>query len=637
MNIRKKCSLLLALFTFFVFPFPSVAESASSMFTLDDFSIPTSADAVPITLNNEDLLIRESGIYSLSGSIEDGCITVDADEDSIIYLLLNGVSVTNSSGSALHIDNAQKVILTLEDGTVNTFTQEDNQPDAKKNNAVIYSACDLTINGTGLLAAVGNYRDGINCKGKLRIVSGELSVSAQEDAVTGKDAVCIGGGNLTVISENGDAISSNNTEDSSLGYIAVSGGILSLKTGGGSMSVEFQEENLTDFATESTSSEADETQSRKGLKAESMILFTAGSLTADTVDDAVHSNGSILIQGGVMELSSGEDGIQADNELTVSDGIIHVNRSYEGLEAPSIHLDGGEIRVTSWDDGINAAGGALSETAETPQMEGMPPAGPINFDSADAPLPPEWTDGSVPADASAGFPMPPESTSGSPVGSAETAFPRRMNSGEFHQGRMGGFGMFSKSTGTMSISGGTITVISEGDGIDVNGDFLMSGGTVYVRGSQNAQNAAIDFDGTFTLSGGTLIALGFSGMAMSPTSTSVPGCMLSVSDGGITISGSDGTSLFSFAPEGVYENAVIYSDLFTEGETCQITSGDSSQEVIMSLEIDSNMFGRRHSGRMPFDSSVMNNPGISSSEADTLTLPESITPSEEKALEETER
>lgn len=605
MNVRKAFSLFLVLLACFSFPLPSFAESAASMFTMDDFSVPIPADAVPLPLSDEEVIIRESGIYSLSGSLTDGSVTVDAKDDSIVYLVLDGVSITNPAGSALRIVSAEKVILTLADGTVNTFAQGTDEPDDRNSDAVIASACDLTINGTGHLDVAGNYREGISSEGTLRIVSGELSVTSQDDAITGRDAVCIGGGVLDILSLGGDAITSSNAQDPDLGYIAISGGILSFKTGDGSQKTAFREKSPLHSAGESTAA-GEDVPSQKGLKAESMILLSAGSLTADTIDDALYSNGSIEIRGGVLELSSGGDGIHAKNTLTLSDGTIHVNHSTDGLEAPSIHLDGGEIRINARNDGMNASFTALPE--EDPLLSEISSA-PLPADIP-APASPEQTDVFDTAEPAGSFPAKPEEA---PNGVAPP--------------EMSDLGMLSPSTGTLIISGGNITVISEGDGIDVNGDFTMNGGTLYIRGSQHSENGAIAYDGTFALTGGTLIALGSSGMAMGPSSTTIPGCMLTVPTGGLTVADMEGTSLFTFTPNGRVEHAVIYSDLLTDGEICQVISGDVSQKVVMSLEISP-----VHSTG-PLNPAEFPEPAPVSSSEDTPNLPGSIAPAEEPVSE----
>ncbi len=61
-------------------------------------------------------------------------------------------------------------------------------------------------------------------------------------------------------------------------------------------------------------------------------------------------------------------------------------------------------------------------------------------------------------------------------------------------------------TPTVEISGGTVTVTmgaGDTDGVDVNGNLILSGGTVYVNGS-----SAFDYDGTASFTGGTVYVNG---------------------------------------------------------------------------------------------------------------------------------
>ena len=56
--------------------------------------------------------------------------------------------------------------------------------------------------------------------------------------------------------------------------------------------------------------------------------------------------------------------LHADSNLLVSSGTIKITESYEGLEGLSIDITGGDIELTSSDDGLNAAGGNDSSGVE---------------------------------------------------------------------------------------------------------------------------------------------------------------------------------------------------------------------------------------------------------------------------------
>ncbi|MBQ3114891.1 MAG: carbohydrate-binding domain-containing protein [Clostridia bacterium] len=64
------------------------------------------------------------------------------------------------------------------------------------------------------------------------------------------------------------------------------------------------------------------------------------------------------------------------------------------------------------------------------------------------------------------------------------------------------------SNALLTIKGGKITIDAGGDGIDVNGEIAMTGGTVIVYGTNNQDEEIIDFDKTFEFDGGTIICAG---------------------------------------------------------------------------------------------------------------------------------
>ena len=99
--------------------------------------------------------------------------------------------------------------------------------------------------------------------------------------------------------------------------------------------------------------ESDQTVSSTGY----LISIQNGTLTFNTIDDAVHTNsGNVEIAGGTITVSTKDDGIHADNKLLLSGGTITISTSYEGLEAYSINISGGTTTITALDDGVNASG-----------------------------------------------------------------------------------------------------------------------------------------------------------------------------------------------------------------------------------------------------------------------------------------
>ncbi len=114
---------------------------------------------------------------------------------------------------------------------------------------------------------------------------------------------------------------------------------------------------VTDTAVDTAEVESDST---KGLKAGTALIVSGGSITIDSFDDALHSNGSAAVIAGELKLASGDDGIHADHILVIDGGTIDISLSYEGLEGAQVLISGGTTKLKSTDDGVNSAGGSDS-------------------------------------------------------------------------------------------------------------------------------------------------------------------------------------------------------------------------------------------------------------------------------------
>ena len=119
-------SLLLSIALVFSAVGCSLAETASvdvsDYFSKRDLAGTWDADeAKEITLTDS-LTITEAGTYILSGTLEDGTVTVNVSKDDKVQLVLNGVSVTSSKSAAMLVESADKVFITLAEGTENSLT-----------------------------------------------------------------------------------------------------------------------------------------------------------------------------------------------------------------------------------------------------------------------------------------------------------------------------------------------------------------------------------------------------------------------------------------------------------------------------------------------------------------------------------
>ncbi len=79
----------------------------------------TSADTVRVSGTN--VVITSAGTYLLSGTL-DGSVIVDADKEDKVQLVLNDAAIHAEAYAAIYVKQADKVFVTLEEGTENTLS-----------------------------------------------------------------------------------------------------------------------------------------------------------------------------------------------------------------------------------------------------------------------------------------------------------------------------------------------------------------------------------------------------------------------------------------------------------------------------------------------------------------------------------
>ncbi len=513
-----------------------VDESEVQYIALNGDSI--SLDGAGAVVSGSKITIVSAGTYSISGSLSDGQIVVDAAGEDTVRLILNGVDIYCSNSAPIYVLNADKTIITLADGAANrvsdgtAYVFED--PASDEPSAAIFSNDDLTINGEGSLVVEANYNHGIQSKDDLKINGGDITITAAGDGLKGRDSVTVKSGSIN-IAAGGDGIQSNNDEDAARGYIdildgvisitaagdgiqaetrlTVSGGDITMTTGGGAASVSIPAGQGMWSPGGST---AASTVSAKGLKAGVELVIDGGTINIDSADDALHSNGSITVNGGVITIASGDDAAHADTGLTINGGDITISRCYEGLESALITINDGNIHLTASDDGINVVG--------------------------------EGGDG-------------------------------------FFGGMMPGFATTSGNN-FLYINGGYVVIDAAGDGIDVNGSVEMTGGVVLVSGPTNSGNGALDYLSGFKVSGGLLVAVGSSGMAQAPdTSSSQYAVMVNFAStlaAGtlIHIEDASGNDILTFTASKTFQSVVLCSPELVKGGSYAVYTGGSASGAV---------------------------------------------------------
>jgi hypothetical protein len=152
-----------------------------------------------MTDGKETVEISEGGDYCLSGSLN-GVIHIST-KDQIVHLYLNGFDLVSGGGPAILCENADKLVITLMEGTENSVSDSGDYRGYDDAEACITSESDITINGTGILNVNGYYKDAIRSKDILKILSGTIAIQCKRNAVYGNDGILVHGGKLTVSSE----------------------------------------------------------------------------------------------------------------------------------------------------------------------------------------------------------------------------------------------------------------------------------------------------------------------------------------------------------------------------------------------------------------------------------------------------
>ncbi|MBQ5341597.1 MAG: carbohydrate-binding domain-containing protein [Oscillospiraceae bacterium] len=288
------------------------------------------------TASGSTVTITGAGTYRISGTLTEGQIIVDTDDDDATVLLLQGAAVSNASDAALYVKNSHGLLIYLQEGTVNTFTSGQEtaisawSSDSSATGGAVMLSDDAVISGTGTLEVFGYINNGIHCSNDLAIESGIVSVTAVNNGIKGKDTLTVNGGTITVNS-GGDGLKSDDDTDESTGILTVNGGTVEI------------------------------TSCDEGIKATTQIILTGGEISVKCSDDGVNCDGDILINGSAMTIECSDDGVHADGSVTIDSGTVTVTSSTEGVEGKNVTVNGGTVSITASDDGFNCTNGGGSQ------------------------------------------------------------------------------------------------------------------------------------------------------------------------------------------------------------------------------------------------------------------------------------
>lgn len=263
-------------------------------------------------------------------------------------------------------------------------------------------------------------------------------------------------------------------------------------------------------------------------------LSTSSGKGGSTVSaKGIKADNEILISGGTVRISSVDDALHANGDASFESG---------SQAKGNITVSGGELTIVSGDDGMHAdnvltiSGGTVSVAQSHEGLEANQiylEGGTVNVYGDD--------DG---------------------INAAKSG---------------------KAVTPCIYIKGGLITVRTpsgDTDGIDSNGNMVVTGGMTLVMGgsSSGGMSGSVDLDGNLSVTGGMIIALG--GICETPSGSSNCNLVLmggtSFPAGEYTLLDEEGNTVASFSLPSAYSSGWMCSDAFGTGSSYRLQCGDKT-------------------------------------------------------------
>ena len=563
-------------------------ESGAVYVTLSDDGITGETDGVVI--DGQMVTITAEGTYIFSGTLSEGQIVVDAD-NAKVQIVFDNVDITCASSAAVYVKSAEKVFVTLAEGSQNTLRNTDEYVAIDDNNidAVIFAKSDLTLNGTGSLTIVSAEGHGIVSKDDLKITGGTYDITAAGHALSGKDSVRIADGTFILTAEK-DGIHAENADDEEKGYIYIADGDFTITSDGDGMDasniVQIEDGTLDitaggGAANSLKTHESDmpggpgggmpqngekldgESMPQMGEKPDGENMTEMGKRPdgttppekpsqtdqSDTADETAAPDNATDHQSSSAETTedtttdesgTSTKGIKAGGGMYLNGGTYQIDSADDSIHSnANITIADGTYTLATGDDGVHADdalivnGGTITVTESYEGLEGL--AVTIN-------------DGTIDITAS--------------DDGINTA-------GE-----------------KMELNGGYIHILAGGDGVDSNGDLTINGGEIYIDGPSDNGNSAIDYGDRASayVNGGTLVAIGSSGMAEVMSDSSKQKVLMvklgeQMEAGNVVLTDSEGNVIVSYTALKTYDCVIISTAEVESGATYTLTTSGTTTEV----------------------------------------------------------
>lgn len=348
----------------------SVPDGAETSIQFTDAAISVSGSGCEA--DGTALTISDSGVYRLSGSCADGSVKVKKGTTDVT-LILDGLTLASADTAPITCGKSTQVTIEAAAGTVNTLSDsaqnnDDTYPtNENAENAVLKckDGSQVTLCGTGALTLTANGKNGIK-SGASTDEDGEASLTVREltltisapvnDAINAEQLLTIESGDLT-ISAADDAIHCDYTLQ-----IGAEG------TDGPSISITDCYEGLEAAALRIASGDIRIRASDDCLNAANSDLsgfafsmdISGGTIDAYTASgDGFDSNGSLTISGGTVCVwtanTADNQPLDADGTITITGGTVLAAGGSAGM---GMKLSASQPYVTFGQSGIMQPGGA---------------------------------------------------------------------------------------------------------------------------------------------------------------------------------------------------------------------------------------------------------------------------------------
>ena len=290
---------------------------------------PTTTDGV--SEQNGTITITKGGTYRMSGDYT-GQVKVQAPKTDKLQLILDGVNITNETGSAINVASADEAVIYTSRGSTNNLSDgpEYAVQGKKEADSTIYSTANLTLAGDGTLNIAGKFDETVHTTKGLVVAGGALNVNSSKTGLKGKDYVDIQGGTLRIEAAK-DAIKATNTEKQGLGWARVAGGDTVLRAGD------------------------------DGIKALRTLEILDGKLTIEGSEEGLEGQ-YVNIHGGNTLINSNNDGVNASlkDQLPNDQEYEDQKEDSDQPDASPVPLGGARDTTEVIDTVINMTGGNVT-------------------------------------------------------------------------------------------------------------------------------------------------------------------------------------------------------------------------------------------------------------------------------------